>query len=507
MTRPEKPRRSAKSGFDPFRLAEHGTNFRIETFAGVTTFLTMSYIIFLQPAILSGKMTGAPTNMDADAVMVATCLAAALATALMGLLANLPIAQAPGMGQNFFFTVTVIPAAAAVAAVRGSEPWQVALGAVFLAGVIFLILTLLGARRMILRAFSPSLRNAIAVGIGLFIALIGLKNAGILVPDVKTDQGWLLTKHLATPDMAAFLFGLLVTAGLHARRIRGSILWGIVATTALCYAFRMMTPLLPESVTGSSWLAQSQLMTWFQPAEAVFAAPPSIAPVFLKMDVIGAFCWQLAPMILVLVFMDVFDTLGTLIGVSEQAGLTRDGEIPRPGRAMMSDAIGTVAGAGLGTSTVTSYIESAAGVQQGGRTGLTALIVAALFLIAPIAAPIIQMVGSYPAITAPALVIVAVMMMRCVTNIDWNDFTEAFPATLIIAGIPLTFSIADGLALGLFVYPIVKLLGGKWRSMSRSALIVTGILALLIASYFVWIRPMTLPPVKGETQTTSVETE
>jgi AGZA family xanthine/uracil permease-like MFS transporter len=462
-----------------FRLSENHTTARTEIIAGVTTFLTMAYIIFVQPAVLSGAMFNHPTGMDFGAVTTATCLAAALATAMMALYASYPIAQAPGMGENFFFVFSAIPAAAAAGF---PNPWQVALGTVFISGVLFLVLSLVGLRELIFNSISPSLKNAIAAGIGLFIAFIGLQNAGVIQKDPGTAVK--LNAHFASPDLLIFFGGLLLTAVLHARKVRGSILWGILGATALSVVLKWMLPRAGEAIAGSPAVLDSALMKRFQFAKGVIGAPPSIGPTFLQMDVVHAVSPRMLPFVFVFLFMLVFDAIGTLIGVSEQAGFIKDNKLPRAKQAMLSDAVGTVAGAALGTSTVTSFIESAAGVEQGGRTGLTGLVVAGLFLLALFFGPLIAMIGSYPPITAPALVIVGSMMIQNVTKIQWTDFTEAIPAFLIMIGIPLSYSIADGLALGFISYPIIKLFSGKGRQIGW----LTYMLALVLLVYFVSVR-------------------
>jgi AGZA family xanthine/uracil permease-like MFS transporter len=431
-----------------FRLAENQTSVRTEVLAGTTTFLTMAYIIFVQPAVLSGTVFGKPTGMDFGAITTATCLSAALATVIMGIYSRYPIAQAPGMGENFFFVLSAIPAAAAAGF---SNAWQVALGAVFISGVLFLLLSLAGLREVLFNAVSPSLKNGIAAGIGLFIAFIGLQNAGLILKDPGTAVR--LNAHFASPDLLVFFVGLLLTTVLHARRVRGSILWGILGATVLAVALKLGLPEMLPGASSSPEVVNSALMQRFSLAKAVMAAPPALAPTFLKLDPIHALSPKMLPFIFVFLFMLVFDAIGTLIGVCEQAGFIKDNRLPRAKQAMLSDAIGTVAGAALGTSTVTSFIESAAGVEQGGRTGLTALVVAGLFLLALFFSPIIAMVGSYPPITAPALVVVGAMMMQNVAKIDWKDYSESIPAFLTLLGIPLSYSIADGLALGSSVIP------------------------------------------------------
>jgi AGZA family xanthine/uracil permease-like MFS transporter len=462
-----------------FKLSENNTTARTEVLAGLTTFLTMAYIIFVQPAVLSGKMFGMDTGMDFGAVMTATCLSAALATAIMALYARYPIAQAPGMGENFFFVFSAIPAATAAGF---TNHWQVALGAVFVSGVLFLILSVVGLREMIFNAISPSLKSGIAAGIGFFIAFIGLQNAGLILKDPGSAVK--LNAHFASPDLIVFFSGLLMTAVLHARRVRGSILWGVIGATGLAVLMKGVLPHLPQAIAASGDVANSMLMKRFEISKGIVSLPPSLAPTFLQIDVVHALSPKMLPFVFVFLFMLTFDAIGTLIGVCEQAGFMRDNKLPRAKQAMVSDAIGTVAGAAMGTSTVTSFIESAAGVEQGGRTGLTGLVVAALFLVALFFSPIIAMVGSYPPITAPALVIVGTMMARNVSKIDWDDYTEAIPAFLILVGIPFTYSIADGLALGMISYPIVKLCSGR----GREAKWLTYGLAGILMAYFLFVR-------------------
>lgn len=469
-----------------FRLSENRTTVRTELLAGLTTFLTMAYIIFVQPAVLSGQLFNAPTGMDFNAVTTATCLAAALATLLMGLYARYPIAQAPGMGENFFFVLSLLPAAAVACAgpiaAGATTAWQIGLGVIFYSGVLFLVLSLLGVQEKILDAISPSMRSGIAVGIGLFIAFIGLQNAGLVLRDPGT--GVRLNPRFASPDLVVFFFGLLLTAGLHARRVRGSIVWGILAAAALALLLRLGLPLLGEQVMQSKLVRESMLVTRFAPATALLAAPPSLDPTMLKLDLVHSLALPMIPFILIFLFMDLFDTLGTLIGVSQQAGLMKDNRLPRMKQALVSDAVATVAGAGLGTSTVTSFIESAAGVEQGGRTGLCAVTVGVLFLLALFFSPLIAMIGSYPPITAPALVVVGSMMLRNVTGIDWDNYAEAMPTFLIVAGIPMTYSIADGLALGFIAYPIVKLAAGQGRDVRW----LMYLMAAVLVAYFLFIR-------------------
>ena len=473
-----------------FRLSELNTDIRTEILAGVTTFMTMAYIIFLQPAVLSGRMFGFDTGMDFNAVMVATCLAAALATLIMGIYAGYPIAQAPGMGENFFFVFSVIPAACALPAVTGGETtgWQVALGVVFISGVIFLALSLAGIREKIVDAISPSMKNAIAVGIGLFIAFIGLLNSGVILKDPSTALK--LNTQFMSPDLVVFFVGLFLTATLHVRRVKGSILWGIMGVTFLSIFLKFFLPLWPDPAE-SGLIQESMLMSRFKlPViegnilKCIVDVPPSIFPTLLKMDLKHAVSFAMIPFIIVFLFMDLFDTIGTLIGVSEQAGLIKENRLPRANRVLLSDAVGTVAGACMGTSTVTSFVESTAGVEQGGRTGLTSVMTAALFIIALFFSPVIAMIGSYPPITSPALVVVGAMMFQNVGKIEWKDYSEAFPSFLVIIGIPLFFSISDGLALGFITYPVIKFFSGKKKDVNWLMYFLSA--ALLV--YFIVVR-------------------
>ncbi|MCE5267899.1 MAG: NCS2 family permease, partial [Planctomycetaceae bacterium] len=314
-----------------FRLSENQTTVWTELLAGATTFLTMAYIIVVQPMVLTGRMGGSDTHMDFGSVMTATCLAAALATAIMGLYGRYPIAQAPGMGENFFFVGTMLMAARRMIAeqVRTGQiemgettAWQVGLGVVFWSGVLFLILSMLGVREKLIKAISPSMRSGIAVGIGLFIALIGMQSAGLVLTD--RFSGWTLNHQFASPDLVVFLVGLLVTAGLHARKVRGSIILGIFAATAFSVALKYGLPYLGPAVMNWPPIRGSMLMSKFAIASGVVAAPPSIQPTLWKLDLVGALSLQMLPFILIFLFMVLFDTIGTLMGVAEQAGLIRD---------------------------------------------------------------------------------------------------------------------------------------------------------------------------------------
>ena len=427
---------------------------RTEVIAGVTTFLTMAYIIFVQPAVLSTDFTGKPTGLDFGAVLLATCIVSGAATILMGLWARYPIALAPGMGENFFFVSVIM----ALAAAGVAEPWRAALGIVFIAGVIFLILSVIGVREAVLDSISPSMRHAIAAGIGLFIAFIGLRNGGIIVAHPGTLVT--MTPHLVSADVAVFTAGLLTAAALHIRGVRGAILIGIFAAAVIA------------ALVGKIQYA------------GIFGLPQIGTPAAFRFEFSTALNPRWAPFVAVFLFMNIFDTIGSVIGVTQQAGLMRDGKLPRAERVLVVDAAGTVLGAALGTSTIVTYIESAAGISAGGRTGLTAVVAGALFFVALVFSPLIGMIGNYLPITAPALIIVGVMMMSNATRIDWDDLSEAVPAFLTLAGIPLAYSIADGLALGFMSYPILKLLTGKGRQVG----IVSYVIAGLLIMYFVFVR-------------------
>lgn len=442
-----------------FGLSANNTSVRVEALAGVTTFLTMAYIMFVQPAALSAFYDGKPTGMDPGAVLLATCVSSALATLIMGLYANYPIALAPGMGENFFF-VSVI---GALAAAGVAESWRVALGIVMVAGVAFFVLSALKVRRAVIDSMSPSFCSAVAAGIGLFIAFIGLKNGGVIVDRPGTFIG--LSADMASPDVAIFMFGLVVCSVLQVRRVRGAILLGIIASAVLAVAWK-----------------QVQL-------KGFFGLPEIKQHLAFNMSLRGGLSWTAylticLPFVVMFLFMDMFDTVGTLVGVAKQAGLMKNGELPRADRALMADSAGTVIGACMGTSTVTSYIESAAGVQAGGRTGLTAVVTGALFLAALLFSPFVTAVGQYLPVTAPALVVVGCMMLRNAASIDWDDYSEAIPAFLCMIGIPLTFSIADGLALGFISYPVIKLLSGRGREVKWMMYLFAAVMVL----YFVAVR-------------------
>ena len=432
-----------------FHVTASGSTIRTEILAGLTTFVTMAYIIFVQPTVLSAA------GMDFGAVLVATCVASGLATLLMAFLANYPIAVAPAMGHNFFFAYTVVGLM--------KVPWPVALGAVAVAGVIFILTAGVGLRERVITAIPDTLKRAVAVGIGLLIALVGLEWAGIIVaaPGTYVTLGSLRSR----PTIVA-LVGILVAAILLARRVRGALLGGMLASAAIGLA------------TG---------VIQFQ---GVVSTPPSIAPTFLKLDVTGVFQTAMIPVVIIFFFLALFDSVGTLVGVAGQAGLMKDGRLPRARGALLADAIGTVAGAGLGTSTVTAYIESAAGVSAGGRTGLANVVTASLLFLSLFFYPLVRMFGGgvtagtvtlYPVIS-PALVLVGAMMMREVTHIKWEDPTEGIPAFLTIVIMPLAVSITDGIAFGFISYAVLKVAAGRGREVDWLVYLFAGLFLVRYAA-------------------------
>lgn len=424
-----------------FKLSANGTSVRTELVAGLTTFLTMAYIIFVNPAIL------ADAKMPFGAVFTATCVAAAIGCFLMAFLANYPIALAPGMGLNAYFAYGVVGGM--------GYSWQIALGCVFLSGILFLIISVLPIREWIVNAIPKSLKMAIAAGIGLFLALIALKNAGIVVahPATLVTHG----KLVSWPVLMAVL-GFALIIGLENRRVMGGVIIGILVVTVI------------------SILAGQQKFV------GIFDVPPSIAPVFLQMDLAGAMKVGLVTVVFAFLFVDLFDNTGTLIGLAHRGGFMRpDGTVPRLRGVLISDSAAAAIGAAVGTSTTTSYIESASGINAGGRTGLTAAAVGVLFLLALFVAPL---AGSIPAYaTAPALLYVACLMARGLTEVEWNDLTEAAPAVITALAMPFTFSIADGIAFGFISYAGIKLAAGRFRDIHPAV----GILAVLFVIKYVVI--------------------
>ena len=442
-----------------FHISENGTTVRTEIIAGITTFMTMSYIIFLQPAVLS------KANMDFGAVMTATCIASAIGTFLMGIMANYPVAMAPAMGHNFFFAFMVC---GPVAMGGLGYPWEIALGANFLAGALFIIISKWGVREMIMVSIPSSLKHGIAVGIGLLIAFLGLQWGGLVVSAPAT---YVKMGDLGSAPALVTIIGIVITAILLARNIKGAIFWGIIAGAIAAIPFGVI------NFSGK-----------------IVSSPPSLSSTFLKLNVIDLFTQpDFFIVILILFFLAVFDTVGTLVGVGERAGLMKDGRLPRARQALLADAIGTTAGTLLGTSTITSYIESTAGVSVGGRTGFANIITGILFLLALFFSPIVRIIGGgyetsdglllHP-ITSPALIIVGSLMLQSVKHISWNDITEGLPAFLTIIMMQFTFSITEGIAFGCISYSLLKIVSGK----GKDAHFIVHLLAILFAIRYIFLK-------------------
>lgn len=427
-----------------FHLSENQTTIRREIVGGCTTFLTMSYIIFVQPVLLSDPNG---SNMDSQAVMVATCLSAALATFLMAFIANYPVALAPAMGHNVFFSFVVC---------KGMNvPWETALGAVCISALITLFLSVIPLRKKIMECIPNSLKFAIAVGIGLMIALLGFEWAGVVVSDkvLLVNIG-----ELAKPYVWVSSLGLLTAMTLACLEVRGAILFGMIVSTIAAIGFGLIT---------------------FQ---GIYAPPPSLKPLFMKLDILAALKLGLATVIFTFFILDFFDMIGTLVGVAQIGGFMKDGELPRAKRAFMADAIGTIAGAMLGTSTITSYVESSSGISDGARTGLASVVTGILFLLALFFSPLVGMLGKgiatdsgafvYP-IIAPALIMVGFMMMKTVKFIPWEDYTESLPAFITIMLIGFSFSISEGIGFGFISYTLLKSLTGKIRDVHPLMFIIS----------------------------------
>ena len=419
-----------------FEFKRLNTTWKTEILAGLTTFITMAYIVFVNPSILKDA------GMPVPAVFASTCIAAAFATIMMGAFARYPIAMAPGMGLNAYFTYTVVKGMGVT--------WQTALGAVFLSGVAFLILTVTGVRQWIIASIPAELYAAVSAGIGLFIAFVGLRNAGI----VKADPATIVTMgNLHDPNVALAVFGILIIATLQAYKLRAAILLGILATTAVG--------------------AMAGLVHW-QPQPFHWS---DISGTMMHLDIRGALGLGLLEIVFVFLFVDLFDNLGTLMGVAKKAGLLEaNNRIPRVNRILLTDATATIGGSLLGTTTVVSYIESAAGVAAGGRTGVASIVTGVLFIVTLFAAPLIGVVPS--AATAPALVVVGGLMMTAIAEIPWDDACAAFPAFLTLITIPLTFSIANGLACGIISYVLIHVARGRARQVPWPAYLLAGLLII-----------------------------
>lgn len=425
-----------------FKLKENKTSVKTEILAGITTFMTMAYILAVNPDILS------VTGMDKNALFSATAISAFVATLVMALVAKLPFALAPGMGLNAFFAFTVV--------LGMGHSWQFALTAVFLEGILFLILTAFNIRELIVNAIPLSVKHAVSAGIGLFIAFIGLQNAGVIVNNDATLVG---LGNMGSPAVLLALGGIVVTAVLLALKIKGALLIGIFTATVAG---------IPLGVTHV-------------PEGHLVGAPPSVSPIFFKFEFSEIFTLDMLIVLFTFLFVDMFDTVGTLVGVSDKAGmLTKDGKVPRAKQALFADSIGTTVGAMLGTSTVTTYVESASGVAEGGKTGLTALTTAGLFLVALFFAPLFTMVPA--AATTAVLVLVGFFMMSPILKINFDDFTEAIPAFITIIIMPLTYSIAEGIVFGMLSYVLLKLLTGKVKDVSVVMIVLA---ALFVLKFFI----------------------
>ena len=421
-----------------FHLKENQTTIRAEFLGGLTTFITMAYIVVVNPQILS------KAGMPVEGVVFATCISSAAATLVMGLYANYPIALAPGMSLNAYFTYSVC--------LGMHVPWRTALGVIFFSGVFFLILTVTRIREQIVNGIPECLKHSTAGGIGMFIAFVGLRNANLVVANPAT---FVSLGSFANHEAQLALVGLALILILMTRKITGAILIGVLATTLIGILRGM-----------STWPA------------SIFSLPHPSAT-WLQLDLRGALHLGLLEIVFVFLFVDLFDNVGTLVGVCEQGGFVKDGKIPRVGRALISDAVGTIFGALTGTSTVTSYIESAAGVAAGARTGLSNIVVAALFLLAAFFAPLAAAIPGYA--TAPALIIVGALMTESIGRVRWPDFTEAIPAFVTLLATPLTFSIATGLSLGLISYTLVKVAAGRFKEVSPVIWILTALFILRYA--------------------------
>jgi len=422
-----------------FKLSELGTDVKTEVLAGVSTFLTMAYIIAVNPGILSNA------GMDFGAVFVATCIAAAIGTAIMGFWANYPVALAPGMGLNAFFTFGVV--------LGMGNSWQIALGCVFWSGIIFFLLSVFKVREWIINAIPTSLKTGISVGIGLFLAIIGLQGAGVVVdnPATLVDLG-----DVTSANVLLFFAGFILITALYYRGVVGSVIIGILVVTVAGFPFGLVE------------------------YKGIVSAPPSLST-FGQLDIMGALELGLFAVIFAFLFVDLFDTSGTLIAVAQKGKLLdSQGKLPRLGKALMADSTASVAGSVLGTSTTTSYIESSAGIAAGGRSGLTAVTVSGLFLLAIFFSPLANMIPAYA--TASALVFVAVLMVGAIANVNWQDLTEAAPVVLTAIMMPLTYSIADGIAIGFISYALIKLLAGKGEEVNVSVYVI----AALALAYFIF---------------------
>lgn len=450
-----------------FHLKENGSDARTEIMAGITTFMTMAYILAVNPSILG------ETGMDTGAVFTATALAACIGTLLMAVFANYPFVLAPGMGLNAYFAYTVV--------IKMGYSWEMALAAVFVEGIIFIVLSLTSVREAIFNAIPLTLKSAVSGGIGLFIALIGLKNAGIVQANSSTLMSMVSftgsmedgTFHTVGITALLALIGIIITSIMMVKNVKGNILWGILITWVLGILCQFTGLYVPD---GQAFFS---LLPDFSNGLAI----PSLAPTFMKMDFTKLLSVDFLIVIFAFLFVDLFDTIGTLIGVSTKADmLDEDGQLPRIKGALMADAVGTAAGAVIGTSTTTTFVESASGVAEGGRTGLTAVTSAVLFALSLFLSPIFLAIPSFA--TTPALVMVGYLMLTSITKIDFTDLTEAIPAFICIIAMPYTYSISEGIALGIISYVLVNLLAGKAKDKHITPLMY-GLAIFLVLKYVV----------------------
>ncbi len=436
-----------------FKLKQNNTTVKTEIYAGLTTFMTMAYILIVNPSLLSAS------GMDAGAVLSATALGAAIGTFCMAALSNYPFALAPGMGLNAYFAYTVV--------LQMGYSWQMALAAVFVEGIIFIILSLINVREAIFNAIPKNMKSAVSVAIGLYIAFIGMQNAGIIVNEDST-----LVTLGNVKDITVFLalVGTIITVVLVAKKVKGALFFGIIITYVIGIICQLVGIYVVNPDAGVYSLIPS----------GIVSTPPSLAPTFMKMDFSQVLTWDFFIVMFSFLFVDLFDTLGTLIGVSTKAGyLDKDGKLPRIKGALLADAIGTTAGAVLGTSTVTTFIESASGVTEGGRTGLTSAVVGFLFLIALIFSPIIMAIPSFA--TSPALIVVGLFMIEQVVNIDFSDYTEGFPAFITIIMMVVAYSISTGLIFGVISYVLIKLFTGRSKELNPVIIIIAILFVLKLA--------------------------
>lgn len=437
-----------------FRFDQYGTNLKTEIYAGIATFMAMSYIIFVNPTIISAA------GIDFGSALTATCISASLSTILLGLFANYPFALAPGMGENVFFAFTICIAL--------KIPWQIALGCVFIEGLLFIILTLIKVRQALMEAIPDCIKYGTACGIGLLITLIGLKEGGLVISDSNT---FVSLGSLSSYPAIVTIVGVLAISILLIRRVRGAILLGILITSLIGLGLGVVR---------------------FQ---GIISKPPSMLPTFMKMDVLGALRSGLFGVIFIFLFLDMFDTIGTLAGVGQVGGFMKNSRLPRGNRCLLSDAAGTIIGSVCGTPTVTTYVESAVGISEGGRTGMTSLVTGGLFFGALFFTPLIKMIaGGYPLndttvihpVTAPALIIVGCLMLKSVTRIQWEDYANSLPAFFTMVFIPFTFSISNGLAIGFISFALIKFLTGRYKEVSWLVYLV----ALMFIIRFIFIRSM-----------------